>query len=296
MENDTKKNTVPEYLITAKTNAINDCRLLYRGLHRKHIKGQPLMPIKFGWENGPGWNREIADLSYRLEALNLLFYPKYGVRIEASQVKEKFGTLRFYYDIVTEVPKAYRLLSDVFMSIRDGIMSKVDFGYKLVVDKEEYTSEEWNEISKEDYDNKSYPEYVSNTFGWKFKEEDGKYYRNSEVLHPRKAHREHTKHKWLYAFSNVCFYISRILDMSFMWNPPTAQSVIGEYLDSEASRLCHEAERRCYNVCEDCGREIGTEYSPRYVTNGWITYICDECAKEKRSERCVIEKRGFEEE
>lgn len=45
----------------------------------------------FGFECGDGWYTVIRDLSARLEQLNAA-----GEDIRASQVKEKFGCLRFY--------------------------------------------------------------------------------------------------------------------------------------------------------------------------------------------------------
>ena len=53
----------------------------------------------WGWECGPGWYPALNVLSCKLEALNLLYYDKYKVRIQADQVKEKFGTLHFYFSV-----------------------------------------------------------------------------------------------------------------------------------------------------------------------------------------------------
>ena len=56
----------------------------------------------FGWECGSGWFYVLNEMSCKLEALNLLYYPKYKVKIQADQVKEKFGTLRFYFSVICE--------------------------------------------------------------------------------------------------------------------------------------------------------------------------------------------------
>jgi hypothetical protein len=45
----------------------------------------------WGFECGDGWFQLLWDASEKLEALN-----NAGQNIKASQVKEKFGTLRFY--------------------------------------------------------------------------------------------------------------------------------------------------------------------------------------------------------
>jgi hypothetical protein len=50
----------------------------------------------WGLECSDGWLNEIDILSKKLEALNLMLYPQFNVRIQADQVKEKYGTLRWY--------------------------------------------------------------------------------------------------------------------------------------------------------------------------------------------------------
>ena len=119
----------------------------------------------WGWECGKGWHNVLHEASCRLEALNLIYYPKYKVRIQADQVKEKFGTLRFYFSVICE-----------------------------------------DEV------------------------------RSSE------------------------------------------QEVIMTAMESWADEIVRWAEDKCYNVCEECGFQIGTKYTPRCQTAGWITYICDRCA------------------
>lgn len=57
---------------------------------------QNLMP--FGFECGDGWYRPILHLSVKLEALNIMLEP-YKIKIQADQVKEKYGTLHFYYSV-----------------------------------------------------------------------------------------------------------------------------------------------------------------------------------------------------
>ena len=61
--------------------------------------------------------------------------------------------------------------------------------------------------------------------------------------------------------------------------PTREQEVISNAVDVTAKRLIRIAEDECYNTCEDCGRQIGTTYSPRCETTGWITYLCEDCAK-----------------
>lgn len=269
---------VPQYLLNAKKDAVDNCRMLYCGRYKPITRSL----IPFGWEHGDGWNDVVARLSYKLEALNLMFYPKYGVRVEASQVKEKFGELRFYYDVVVEPPFLVRFIPNCLERLHDYITRKANFGYKSICDKESYTTEEWDEISKEDFDCKKSPEYVANDYGWRFKEENGKYYRNSCVFHPAKRHREATKNKFLHAIDNLVWKLHCMLDFKYSWRYPKSVDVIRNYVDSMAKKYVSEAEKECYDNCEICGAQIGVDYSPRCATTGWIRYVCGDCVRRNK--------------
>ena len=54
------------------------------------------------WACGPGWDGPLEKLSYKLEALNVQLFDRWKVRVIAAQVKEKFGTLRFYFDCLVD--------------------------------------------------------------------------------------------------------------------------------------------------------------------------------------------------
>lgn len=58
----------------------------------------------WGIECPKGWYHILEQLCTILEFHNMEFVDKYGIAIVADQVKEKFGTLRFYYT-VREVDK-----------------------------------------------------------------------------------------------------------------------------------------------------------------------------------------------
>lgn len=53
----------------------------------------------WGIEAPLGWYHILEQLCTVLEFYNLEFKDKYGIAIVADQVKEKFGTLRFYYTV-----------------------------------------------------------------------------------------------------------------------------------------------------------------------------------------------------
>lgn len=271
---------VPQYLIDAKRNAINDCRILYCGT--KKPPTQSLMC--FGWECGDGWNREIADLSYRLEAMNILLYPKYRTRIEAMQIKEKFGYFRGYFNVVIDPPVIRGFPTRMLGKLHDFLANGVNYRYEHVTDVLPHDSEEWNAISKEDFDRKVVPEYVSNQFGWKFKEEGGKYYRNSCVYHPEQWHRRPTKHLLLHWLKDFSWKLKCMTDCIFSRDTTKEQKVIAAFMDSYMEQCVSETERKCHNTCEYCGNQIGNRYYGRCQTQGWIQYICEDCAKRRNLE------------
>lgn len=90
---------------------IKRCRLLYRQAKLSMME----TCMCWGICCGEGWYEPIKELSYRLECINYAILPKWGFVIEAEQVKEKFGTLRFYFT-VREVPSLWRrVLAAPFM-------------------------------------------------------------------------------------------------------------------------------------------------------------------------------------
>lgn len=55
------------------------------------------------------------------------------------------------------------------------------------------------------------------------------------------------------------------------------------YFNDIVEKLIKEAEEECFNTCEKCGRFIGSRHSPRCETQGWISYLCEDCAKKSNS-------------
>lgn len=106
----------------------NLCPMLYSG--RKLPPTESLMC--FGFECGEGWLDLLEDLSIELEMLNNRIYPKYRCYIRACQVKEKFGTLRYYYDVITETPLIYRFLSIPYKYLSKFIYNHVNFNLKYI--------------------------------------------------------------------------------------------------------------------------------------------------------------------
>jgi hypothetical protein len=78
---------------------------VYTELMNQHpvLFGQKDLPMSqtcmcWGIDCGPGWIDLLKDLCNDLDDI----MEKYDCTIEATQVKEKYGTLRFYYNISTK--------------------------------------------------------------------------------------------------------------------------------------------------------------------------------------------------
>lgn len=70
----------------------------YPVLYRQHTLPMSQTCMCWGFECGDGWFELLDRLSKKITALD----KKEGCKTEAVQVKEKFGTLRFYIDAGTE--------------------------------------------------------------------------------------------------------------------------------------------------------------------------------------------------
>ena len=72
------------------------------------------------WACGEGWDPILEKLSYQLESLNVRYGEKWGIKVVAAQVKEKYGTLRFYFDSWIEPYKKLTLEQEVMLHyVRD---------------------------------------------------------------------------------------------------------------------------------------------------------------------------------
>lgn len=169
-----------------------------------------------------GWYEPINNLSCKLETLNNT-YIKDGVSITLAQAKEKFGTLRFYYNVNILPKQPYRFISNIIDSLLC-LFSKVNYNYE---------------------------------------------YKNFKRL-PR-------KNKFLF---KIQCYLYGLFAYFYYKKPTQKQDLIRESLEHEVSKLVCETENECLGLCQNCGCTIGTEYSPRYKTTGWITYICKKCYSE----------------
>lgn len=260
---------------------IADCPLLY------DMVGRPATEtcMCFGWEHGNGWNKITSELSRQLETVNDYFHPKFRLRIQADQIKEKYGEYRFYYSIIqdsnslmTFVSKAFRKLSEYLNNYK-----RFDYRTKLVTDVEPYDYDEVNEITADRFKEITDPDFkgvrCSNV---DYVEKDGKYL---EIVHLRnygKKHIEPTRHKLLWMIKNFSDMTYRRTRGSFKDNAKirNARSV----MSGIAEMLIRNAEKQCSETCEQCGSQIGTRWSPMCQTVGWISCLCPSCAEKSNVE------------
>ena len=228
----------------------------------------------WGLECGEGWKYSLTKLADQLEALNLTYWPKWHVRVQADQVKEKFGTLRFYYTVTID-PSGLRLWKLRKWRALYEKLRHVDYKLKEIEDKPEEPYDEKHELTLE-----AYVQGVKNPYkctNVDYVEEDGKYYEIVHLKHCRKVHYVPTKNRvkwWLknFVWKHIC-----AADSGF--EPTAEQRVIQGMMDAKTEALVKVAEDECYETCEVCGHQIGTDWSPRCCTAGWIRYICDDCAE-----------------
>ena len=70
-------------------------------LYQQHLLNMQQTCMCWGFETPDTWYNLLYKLSVELEKLNQQLKDK-NIEIQAVQVKEKFGSLRFYYDIINK--------------------------------------------------------------------------------------------------------------------------------------------------------------------------------------------------
>ena len=249
------------------------CPILYR------MRNASMMEtcMCWGFSCNEGWKEPLWKASCALEALNMQYWPKYKVRIQAAQLKEKFGTLRFYYDIVKDGAWFKRIPHDFFEKIYRKLQ-RVNYKYKKVQDVAPFTEHIVEELkTKEAYVREKHSaEHIANV---RVEEKDGKWFKYTDLENYGKWHHEPTKHKMLCKMKDLIWKLVIKFD-SYGENWSAEQQVIGKLMQDRADEIIRRAEDECYDTCEDCGANIGKHgYNKRCETAGWIRYICDDCAE-----------------
>lgn len=232
----------------------------------------------WGLECGDGWLQPIDDMSKALEGLNHIFYPKFRVRVQMDQVKEKFGLLTCHYSVISDPSKWMCIWHSLFQKLFDKI-AKLDFKLVEVLDKDAYDEVVEKELSsREEFENEK--KAIANCDNVEVLERDGKFIRKATYHHYKKTHHEATQHRWLFKLLSIRWKIENFPMTLFNFSPSHKQKCISHIVDEKARAIVQKAEKDCYEVCEQCGHYISDEsdYLPRCTTRGWISYLCQDCA------------------
>lgn len=263
---------IDEHIDKLRNEILHDNRILYC-MHKRPMTETCMC---WGLDVPDTWLNEVNSLSKKLEGMNVMAYPVHHVRIQADQVKDKWGLLHFYYDVVVDPPAWILMYENAVEWLMDKI-SKIDFKCKRVVDKEPYDEVVDVDVPADKVDaEKESCKHISNVEVIEC--DDGTFVRRTTYHHYERSHLEPTKHKWLYALWRRRYIVKSFMRDLFKWKPTHSQKCVGELLDAYAFRNVIDAEEKCMHICETCGRHIGEDYSPACQTLGWVSYVCEECA------------------
>ena len=181
--------------------------------------------------------------------------------------------MRFYYTVHRDAPPVIEWLCGLLRKSANAILRKADFRLKNVVIKPAAVTIKCKELSPSSHDDPLY---------------DGKVLEASDGFRCllRRIHqyeiskRVPTRLRPLWHIAYACYKVESWL--LGLYSICLARQNVGvEALDDLVEKAVRNAEDACYSTCEECGNPIGTDYSPRCETLGWITYICERCAKKR---------------
>ena len=256
-------------------DAWKNCTLLYTGKTKSCRESL----MCFGWECPDTWNEMLRDLSYELEELNIRYYSKYRARIEAVQVKTKFGFLHFYFDVHIDPPKYIRCWHEWLHNLTKKLDCGNKFAYKSVEDSPRHTEHEVSEITKEQYEDSLKGIKCSNV---EYKIEGDRYFKVVHLDHYAVSHHVPTKRRLRYWLMKKIDRLSWKLDFSYSYPVSREQRVVAHIMQQKANEYIRKAEEKSEHICEECGNDIGyDERHPACTTFGWISYLCKHCAEKQ---------------
>ena len=264
-----------EWMASLEEETIKGCPILYCQAGKSHRESC----MSFGWEFGNGWNEVVSELSYKLEALNMLFYPKWRVRIQFDQLKEKFGTFSGYFSIVVDPGKLRTSLAH-FCDCQYRKLLGVQYKQKYVVDEPETKYDETEELVKEKWEAQRKQEYLPQNV--EFTQKDGKFYRVTHLTRWQKGHYEPTQHKLKWKLKEMWCSLAARLKCSTK-ERTQEQEAVAKALEIMAQNAIDKATTELESTCEVCGSTTGyDEKHPRCQMSGWIKYVCRHCADESK--------------
>lgn len=234
----------------------------------------------WGLEVPDAWLDPIDDLCMKLEGYNFHFYERFNVRVQADQVKIKYGELRFYYDVVVDPPFLVRWYENIVRWIFNKI-KRLNFKFISVLDRDAYDEVIKEEIPDDKYEEElKYSKNVSNVEV--FTNDDGKHIKKTTLHHYTRSHKEPTKFKLLYKAYAKRRWIQYLPRQILKWEPSYKQNCMVKMLDDIAKEEICNCEEECSHHCERCGSYI--DDNSRCTTTGWIYHLCKDCADESNSE------------
>lgn len=261
-----------KWLEETMDETVRNCRILYGG--HCHC-----------WECGAGWHQVLQDLSYSLETLNFQ-YEKYGVAVQAAQVKEKFAGLRFYYDVVTLRPWYATCWSAPFRALSRALC-RIDYDRKDVVTRPRGMEIDVREVPEErlaaveaDPSRLATNVRTSRAFG--------KCWETTAQTRWAETRIVPTRHRALYSALKAANTLAVKFDCDWEFGSRLRRKeIVGTALQKQVDVLIRDAERQCHETCENCGNQIGTDWSPRCETRGWIRGLCKKCAVAQKSQYVI---------
>lgn len=248
-------------------NTIRECRTLYPNDHYGKA-----------WSCGEGWYPTISRLSYRLEVLNIL-YRRYNLRIVVDEVKEKFGTLRFYASVQPRIPLMYNFMERSICAVCEFIRKHVDFRLVSVTDRKDHMKMYVRCIDNDDHDRQKGSQ-GNNVTAERIIDGDNstRQYVISTIRAGAERHKNPTRHKFLYLLYRFFDQHASLLDFSFLMPNAKERNMLMLDLHNRIHGYIMEAERECYGVCEICGESFNEKTNPRCETVGYVRYVCEKCA------------------
>jgi hypothetical protein len=221
-----------------------------------------------GWCVNYGWYDLIRDFSLKCEELNIMYYNRYRYRIVLDQIKEKYGRLRIYFSIVKDPPKVINWVIKMVTILKDLISPvKINYNIKRVYTQHPHTAITFSKSTEND-------NIVSIINNIKIK---------TEIVHHLGKQRDiPQKFKMLYQIYRLLNYIVVKTEIYFQYNFDQTD-VIYDIMYNNVRELVIKYEKQSEDICCECGIHIGTAYSKKCVTSGWIRFMCESCAKKQNS-------------
>jgi len=254
--------TQPEYIKKYSKDAHDLCKMLYSS--------------RTAWEVDDGWYELLYKFSFLCEELNDRFYPKYRCKIVTSQIKQKYGGLRIYADVVHDPNIVFTFISNILSKLSE-VLSKIDFKLTYVQDTPQYKKHDIKVFnSKEEFEKTGFST-CSNVKSMMVRD------KTVSVTHYdvfAKRHTEPQRFKILYKIKGYLtkwsYFFDSLQCLSFV--SPNKLSKVMKYMNIMMDKYIQDAENEASNTCEHCGSKLNDKYNKCCETLGYVMNLCEKCA------------------